>query len=516
MLIIPFTKRLSTRLAAYVIVIAVSLGLFFSFVQIYLDYFNVQDQFDNSILQVLNTLEKPATQALYQVDEVLADEVVQGLMEFKPIRKVRLLNENQQVFAEASRPLASSRWQGLSLFWLPPERRYSRPLHEQYHQVEKESMSVHLFDDHVSTAANTGLLVGILNVDVDNALLMENYWQRAFMLILSGIMRNLLLALALLYLFHWLINKPLLSTTQALAAIDPQSPGESALACPPNHNEDELCHLIDTANTLLRQINIKVKEQRYLLQDMGEAKQDAEAANVAKSQFMAKMSHELRTPLNAVIGYSEMLEDELEEISVADAKTDIAQIKQAGERLLVLVDNILDLSKIESGEVIIQKQILDLNSFVRNLIGMAQVWVEEKGNEISCHCDDDKQYVYYTDKERLQQNILHLIHNACKYTQKGKLHIHAEYQQIQTETWLLFRVTDNGIGIPKGQQRAIFESFCQVDDSYSRSHEGGGLGLTIIKRTTELMGGEIHVNSTLGEGSCFTLSVPVERVKRLY
>ena len=131
MFIIPFSKRLSTRLAAYVIVIAVSLGLLFSFIQIYLDYFNVQTQFDNSTLQVLNTLEKPATQALYQVDEVLADEVVQGLMQFKPIRQVRLLNENQQVFAEASRPLAQARFQGLSMLWLPPERRYSRPLHEQ-------------------------------------------------------------------------------------------------------------------------------------------------------------------------------------------------------------------------------------------------------------------------------------------------------------------------------------------------------------------------------------------------
>jgi two-component system, sensor histidine kinase SagS len=481
---IPLLQRLSTKLALWVFICAMSLGLSFSALQIYLDYFNVMGEFDATTEQVLQTLKKPAAQAAYQLDPVLADEVVQGLFNYAPIYHVQLLDENNSALAEDLRPLNKSTWRWLSTLLFGAHRHHFIPLHSDEDDME----------------------YGILEVFVDTHLIATGFIERSVVVLLSTMGWTLVLGALIFVLVQTLVNKPLAKMVKALMRIDPANP-DSQLSIPKGHDKDELGRLVNSANSLLSAISEKSREREHLMHEMEVARQAAEAANITKSQFIAKMSHELRTPLNAVIGYSEILQEEAAEMSVEEIVIDLEKVLQAGRQLLNMVNDVLDISKIESGQTEFHHSRFSLLELGQEILTTVNTWSIEHHNTLECVFMDNLGEMN-GDRAKIMQSVLNLLENACKYTTHGTITLTLRRLCGDKGDMIEFEVKDTGIGIPQDRQEAIFASFDQADNSYSRAYDGMGLGLAIANGYARMMNGTLSVHSEVGQGSVFCLCLP--------
>lgn len=232
-------------------------------------------------------------------------------------------------------------------------------------------------------------------------------------------------------------------------------------------------------------------------------KLSAVAANKAKSQFLANMSHELRTPLNAIIGYSEMLEEEAADAGYTELSPDLIMIRNAGRHLLALINEILDLSKIEAGRMELTTDAFQLNELVKDVIATVQPLVVKNNNKLELFVGNNLGEVR-TDQIKVRQILYNLISNASKFTENGKIELYVSRDQIHNQDWLTFEVKDSGIGMSREQLERIFEPFSQADSSTTRRYGGTGLGLAITKRFCSMLGGEINVISEPGRGTTFT------------
>lgn len=242
--------------------------------------------------------------------------------------------------------------------------------------------------------------------------------------------------------------------------------------------------------------------------DLAVARDDALAASEAKSRFLANMSHELRTPLNAIIGYSELLQEEAEERSYDECVSDLKQIRSAGKHLLSLIDNVLDLAKIESGKIEMHYEDFDIKTMVEEIAATVQPLMQKKQNTLQLVCPDDIGKMH-ADIVKIRQSLFNLLSNASKFTDKGEIVFRvARHKRANQEEWIIFDIQDSGIGLSQDQADKIFLEFTQADSSTTRRYGGTGLGLVISKRFCEIMGGQIDVSSRLGEGSTFTICIP--------
>jgi signal transduction histidine kinase len=235
-----------------------------------------------------------------------------------------------------------------------------------------------------------------------------------------------------------------------------------------------------------------------------EAKNYAEEANLSKSQFLANMSHELRTPLNAIIGYSEILQEDASELGEEGCVSDLQKIQVAGKHLLGLVNDVLDLSKIEAGKMELHLETFEIATVVDEVTSIVRPTIENKENILQVVIDDNLGEMH-TDITKLHQMLLNLLSNAAKFTEKGTILLDIKHDG----EWINFCVTDNGIGITREQLHKLFEPFTQADSSTTRRYGGTGLGLAVTKQFAQMMGGTILVESEFGYGSTFMLSLPV-------
>jgi signal transduction histidine kinase/CheY-like chemotaxis protein len=252
-----------------------------------------------------------------------------------------------------------------------------------------------------------------------------------------------------------------------------------------------------------------IANKNKTLQAMRVAIEAAEAANQAKSNFLANISHELRTPMNAILGYSEMLMEEAEDTGQDDFIPDLKKINQAGAHLLSLINDVLDLSKIESGRMEALTERMSVDVLINEVATTAQPLMQPNNNHFKIERGKQLGDVYQ-DVTKLRQALLNLLSNAAKFTHEGQVSLRIERSNMDDTDWLTFAVQDTGIGIAADKLDQVFEEFSQADNSTTRDYGGTGLGLTISRRFCKMLGGNLTVTSQPGVGSTFTIRLPAE------
>ena len=251
-----------------------------------------------------------------------------------------------------------------------------------------------------------------------------------------------------------------------------------------------------------------VTERRRVEKEADKAKETAETANKTKSLFLANMSHELRTPLNAILGYSEMLQEEaVERKLVGEFGADLEKINGAVKHLLTLINDILDFSKIEAGKMELYLETFDLTEMMDDVASTMRPMVEKSTNALHIQHSADLGMIH-ADQVKVRQALLNLLSNAVKFTHQGSITLAADRESSDEGDWIVFRVTDTGIGLTPEQIVKLFRNFTQAEASTTRNFGGTGLGLVLTRRYCQMMGGDVTVRSVPGHGSVFTIRLP--------
>jgi signal transduction histidine kinase len=262
--------------------------------------------------------------------------------------------------------------------------------------------------------------------------------------------------------------------------------------------------LQEYAGTLEKRVAERTEELSKMNRDLLRAKQEAEAADRTKSAFLASMSHELRTPLNSIIGFTGLLLQGLAGPLTEEQAKQLGMVKNSGKHLLALINDVLDISKIEAGEIKVENEEFDIGESVNNVVQTVRPLADKKRLLLNVQIAPDIGVVT-SDRRRFEQILMNLLGNAIKFTEQGAVHVGVSMKNGQVSV----SVSDTGMGIKREDVDRLFQPFSQLDTGIARKHEGTGLGLSICKRLIEKMGGGITVDSEWGRGSTFKFTLPV-------
>ncbi|HKQ88700.1 MAG TPA: ATP-binding protein [Candidatus Acidoferrales bacterium] len=351
----------------------------------------------------------------------------------------------------------------------------------------------------------------------------KNYAIFLFLFMLASAFLALLIASKL----QALISRPILRLEDTMRVVSTKQNYEVRAL---KFYDDEIGRLIDGFNTMLSEIQQRdaalqgandelkmrteelegeILHRKQAQEELLTAKRAAEDASRAKSAFLANMSHELRTPLNAIIGYSEMIEEEIQDCGQIQNIQDVQKIEYAGKHLLSLINDVLDLSKIEAGKMGLHLENFEVAGMIQEMVATLQPAIAKNSNTLQMNLADDLGMMR-SDITKVRQILSNLLSNACKFTDHGTISLDAQRSENRDQQWMIFRIRDTGIGISEEQQENLFKEFAQADVSIARKYGGTGLGLAISSRFAQLMGGQISVESEPGKGSVFTVQLPVQ------
>ena len=377
----------------------------------------------------------------------------------------------------------------------------------------------------------------VVPLDADQSLGSYSFWLAVGTGDAAGVGRRILAANAAIVLLLimvlggalWVLLRRIVTAPlrQMVAATQRVAAGD--LACSlAIHSQDELGQLAAAFNSMTQDLKSSheqleqrveqaeitrnesehmVVELQTLNKGLKTARQTAEAASVAKSRFLANMSHEIRTPLNAIIGFTDLLRKGGDEDNAAEREDYLDIIHTSGKHLLTLLNDILDLSKIEADRLEIEQVRCSPHAIISEIISVLRVKALQKGLSLDYHWSSGVPETICTDPSRFRQLLMNLMSNAIKFTKTGGVQVLAELVQNKSHPHLTIQVIDTGAGIPTEKFQAIFDPFVQADTSVTRQHGGTGLGLTISRRIAQALGGDIAVSSELGKGSVFTVTI---------
>ena len=501
------SQTLSFKQASLALLVAFALGILFSLFQIRTDLVTEKQRLDQSFTQILKVANPSAVQAAFGLDNKLAENVVAGLFEYDAVCGAQIVDNQNVVMAEKKRKEVQSPLKPIVHYLFGPPKEFKLKLY----------------------AANHNMTVGSLSITVDTLVIAERFFERSALTLVSGLLRSLLLAAILGVLFYFVLTRPIKQVAEHIKI------HQTAVEVPKSHQRDELGELIEAYNN---QFEERAKAQKHLFRlnlelekrvaertkQLESSKQDleqrvesrtrelilatetAQAASRAKSDFLAHMSHELRTPLNAIIGFSQIwVEEMFGEIKNQKYKEYAIDINQASTHLLTLISDILDVSKLEAGEMELNATEIDVRELVEKGTVLVADSVSHKTIDLSVTIEPP--VAHFVADPRLLRQILHnILHNAVKFSHPGgKVEINATQG---SDGALILAVVDYGCGIEALDIKRVLEPFNQTRDRPDLTHDGAGLGLPISKRFVELHGGTLALESIVDQKTVVTVSLP--------
>lgn len=509
---IPLTQRLSFKQAGLTVLVAFILGTLLSVTQVAVDYASEEASINREIRALLEISHNPAARIAYNIDAELAQELVLGLLRSPAVTRAELIDNNGLVLASVSRPRRESRYRVFSDSLFGAQRQFQDPL-------------------HVSHAPNEAL--GFLRLEVDTYAFGSHFLRRSLLTLLTGFARSLLLSLILLVLFYFMLTKPLTGVIRALSERNPQDPHHRPVPCPKGHERDEIGTLVEVTNRQLSSIAQEIAHRRnaedrltqYLSElenivsartaelkatnaRLSQSNSELETARSialnmaqARSAFLANMSHEIRTPLNGLLG---MLALALDGPLSAEQRQQLGIAHDSGKVLVELLNDILDLSKFEAGQLELETIPFDLGALAEETASMLSQNAAS-AVELTCLIDPALPAQVLGDPTRVRQIVSNLLSNALKFTRFGRVDLIVE----RNTDGICIRVRDTGIGIAEDAQARIFQPFAQAEIAITREYGGTGLGLALTRRLCEAMHGKLSLQSKEGFGSEFCAELPL-------